>query len=437
MTLKARTILLLMSLVAGAQAQAKLLIDIVGGIEDPEPIAVVPFGWDGGLAKAPMDVAEIVSDDLARSGWYAPLRRNQMVEYPTRGIDIDFDDWRLLGADFVIVGRLFAETTENYVIRYEMYNAITRDSLIRGEERSSRTQLRSAAHRVADRIYEELRGVPGAFDTRIAFIRVEKNSSKEVFKLIVADADGETENTILESPEPLMSPAWSPDGRRMAYVSFEGGVSSIYVQTLRTGGRRKVSSRKGVNGAPAWSPDGRRLAVTLSKTDGNLDVYVLDLTNQVLTRLTWHSAIDTEPYWAGDGNTVYFTSDRSGGPQVYSVTVDDLGRPKRLTFEGNYNARPRISPDQARVAVVYNERGNYRIAVVELDNGQLDVLTTGRLDESPSFAPNGETIIYATRDKNRGMGVLATVSVDGRIHRILGESLGDVREPVWAPYKPF
>jgi TolB protein len=227
-----------------------------------------------------------------------------------------------------------------------------------------------------------------------------------------------------------MSPSWSPDGRKLAYVSFEQEKSEIYVQTLRSGARRRVSSRAGVNGAPSWSPDGRSLALTLSK-NGNLDVYTLELSSQVLRRLTERESIDTEPSWSADGRSIYFTSDRAGGPQIYKISANG-GRAERVSFEGPYNARPRIAPDGEKLAVVHNDRGNYRIALVDVERGFTHVLTGGQLDESPSYAPNGETLIYATRKGRRG--VLATVSVDGRIKGSISSLEGDVREPAWSPF---
>ncbi|MCK6370793.1 MAG: Tol-Pal system beta propeller repeat protein TolB, partial [Gammaproteobacteria bacterium] len=252
------------------------------------------------------------------------------------------------------------------------------------------------------------------------------------FRLIVADADGANEQVMVESREPIMSPAWSPDGRKLAYVSFENKAAEIYVQTLRTGLRQKVSSRAGVNGAPAWSPDGRKLALTLSRGEGNLDLYTLDLAGQALTRLTEQRSIETEASWAPDGRSIYFTSDRAGAPQIYKVAPDG-GSAQRVSFEGGYNARPRVSPDGKRLAVVTNDRGNYRIALIDLERGFTQVITEGRLDESPSFAPNGETLIYATREGGRG--VLATVSADGRVRQRIPGAEGDVREPAWSPFR--
>jgi TolB protein len=238
----------------------------------------------------------------------------------------------------------------------------------------------------------------------------------------------------MESTDPIMSPAWSPDSRRLAYVSFEGNISTIYVQTLRTGNRIKVSSRVGINGAPAFSPDGRKLVLTLGGIDGNLDINVLDLASRQFTRLTTNRAIDTEGTWSPDGQYIYFTSDRSGGPQVYRIGVSG-GTPERISFEGSYNARPRLSPDGKKLALVHLDRGNYRIAVLDLDSRDLLVVSEGRQDESPSFAPNSDSLIYATRQGRYGK--LETVSADGLVRQRLASTQGDVREPVWSPFPRY
>jgi TolB protein len=255
----------------------------------------------------------------------------------------------------------------------------------------------------------------------------------KIYRLIVADADGENPRIIMQSNEPLMSPAWSPDGQNLSYVSFEERLPSVYVQYLKTGERRRVSARAGVNQAPAYSPDGNKLAVTLSTREGNLDVYVLDLITQALTRVTDDPGIDTEPQWSKDGQSLYFTSDRAGGPQIYRVGIQKGDKPRRLTFQGNYNARPRISPDESQLAFVTQSEGGYHIAVMDLKGrGDVQVLTRGRADVSPSYAPNGAMIIYASRD--RGRGVLAEVSADGRVQETLSSSEGEVQEPAWSPF---
>ena len=417
--------------VTASFATAELRIEISEGVDKPVPIAVVPFGWEG-QGAAPFDVSGLISSDLTSSGRFKPLAPRDMLERPTSGRDIDFDDWRIMGIEVIIIGRLIESASGEYTIQFQLFDVFRGEQLLGYRQPAQQAQLRGASHLVADMIYEELTGVPGIFSTRVAYITVAGQHPQQTYRLIVADADGENARILVESKEPLMSPAWSPDGRKLAYVSFERKRSSIYVQTLRSGARQKVSSRSGVNGAPAWSPDGRHLALTLSKSDGNLDVYTLDLSSQVLTRVTERPSIDTEPTWSADGKAIFFTSDRAGRPQVYRVPANG-GRAERVSFEGPYNARPRLAPNGEEMAVVHNDRGNYRIALVDLKRGFTQVLTSGSLDESPSFAPNGETLIYATRQGERG--VLATVTTDGRIHQRISAVEGDVREPAWSPYR--
>ena len=420
-------------LMASALAHAQLTIEITRGQENAVPIAIVPFGWDAAGA-APFDVADVVAADLYRSGRFAPLDRKSMIDRPTTGAQIRFQDWRYLKSDFIAVGRLLPEGGDRFAAEFELYNVLTGQRLAGQRLTATSSSMRSLSHRIADIIFEQLTGIRGAFSTRIAFIGVEGTPPAQRYKLIVADADGENQQTIANSTEPLMSPAWSPDGQSLAYVSFETKASAIYVQTLRTGERRKVSARAGINGAPSWSPDGSTLALTLSRKDGDVDVYTLNLTSQMLTRMTFDPGIDTEPTWSADGRKLYFNSDRAGAPQIYEVDVSNPNRATRMTFEGGYNARPRLSPDGKQLAVVYLDRGNFRIATVDIASKAVQVLSQGRQDESPSFAPNGATLIYATQD--RGRGVLATVSIDGRVQQRLAANSGDVREPVWSPFPP-
>jgi TolB protein len=416
-----------------AGAKAELRIEISRGAERAIPVAIVPLGWQGGGARPPADVAAVVAADLASTGRFAPLPAQDMPQRPTMGTAIDFPDWKMLGVEAVVVGQLVESAPGEFTIQFELFDVFRGEQLLGYRLPAAAANLRLGAHRVADMVYEKLTGVAGIFSTRIAYISVIKRSGKsDLYRLVVADADGENAQVMVESTEPIMSPSWSPDGRKLAYVSFENKTAEIYVQTLRSGGRQKISARPGVNGAPSWSPDGRMLALTLSRGDGNLDIYTLDIANQVLTRLTDQPSIDTEANWSPDGRMIYFTSDRAGGPQVYRVPAGG-GAAQRVTFEGNYNARPRLSADGTRMAVVHNDRGNYRIAVVGLDRAFTQVLTDGRLDESPSFASNGETLIYATREGSRG--VLATVSADGRIRQRISALEGDVREPAWSPFR--
>ncbi|HTE40315.1 MAG TPA: Tol-Pal system beta propeller repeat protein TolB [Steroidobacteraceae bacterium] len=418
-------------LLAAVAAHAQLVIEITRGQANAIPIAIVPFEWTS-PALLPADVAEVVSSDLARSGRFAPLERRDMVDKPTSGPEIRFQDWKYLKSDYIAVGKVVPEAGDRYSVQYELYNVLNGQRLLGQRVPATAATLRAAAHRVADAIFEQLTGTPGAFSTRIAFLRVDGVAPKLQYNLLVADSDGANEQSIASSTEPLMSPSWSPDGQSLAYVSFENKNAAIFVQTLRTGDRRRVSARAGLNNSPAWSPDGKTLALTLSRKDGDVDVYTLDLNSQMLTRMSFDPGIDTEPVWSADGKKIYFTSDRAGSPQIYEVDVSDPRTPRRVTFEGSYNARPRLSPDGKRLAVVHLDNGSFRIAIVDLASKAVQVLSQGRQDESPSFAPNGTTIIYATQE--RGRGVLATVSVDGRVTQRLAASKGDVREPVWSPF---
>ena len=413
-------------------ANGQLRIEIRRGVERPVPMAIVPFAWEGSGTEAPFDVSGLVSADLGQSGRFAPMDERDMVSRPSLPTEVRFPDWQIVDVDYLVIGRIIEDAADRYTVVFQLFDVLGGEQIVGYRLTATTTELRAASHRVADMIFEELTGIRGVFGTQIAYVSEQQEGDERRFRLIVSDADGENAQVVANSPEPLLSPAWSPDGRRLAYVSFEGSQSSIYIQTLRTGTRDRVSARAGINGAPVFSPDGRRLALTLSQDQGNIDIYMLDLATQVLTRLTQHRAIDTEATWSSDGESILFTSDRAGGPQVYRVPARVGARAQRVTFEGDYNARPRISPEGDRLAVVHRVQGNYRIALVDPDTGLTQVLSTGQLDESPSFAPNGALIIYAAQENGRG--VLASVSTDGRIHQQIASVAGQVREPVWSPF---
>ena len=380
--------LLAVSLVSPWRAYGEFVVEVTKGQTEAIPLAVVPFA-SAQLAAASFDVAQLVSDDLARSGRFKTMDRKDMIDQPHSGANVAFDDWRRLNNDYIVVGSMQSDATDHYSITYELYNVLTKQRLLGFQISSNRPGLRSAAHQIADAVFEKILGIRGAFSTRIAYISVLGQVPNRSYQLIVADADGENPRVVMQSREPLMSPSWSPDGKKMALV--------------------------------------------LSTRDGNLDVYILDLTTQLLSRITDDPGIDTEPQWSKDGQYLYFTSDRAGGPQIYKVGIKPGDKPRRLTFQGSYNAMPHLSPDESQLAFVTQEEGAFRIATMDLrGRGEVQVLTKGHFDISPSYAPNGAVLIYGTRD--RGRGVLALVSADGRVQQRLVSSEGELQAPAWAPF---
>lgn len=418
-------------LVLAVNVRAELVVEVTQGVEEPTPVAVVPFGWSGGQGL-PEDIAEIVGQDLERSGFFKALPRTGMLGFPTQQSQVFFRDWRVTGADYLVIGRIEPGQGDQVSIQFELYNVLKEQRVMGQNVQSDLAHLRDAAHYISDQIFEALTGLKGAFSTRIVYVTAENLGNQQSrYRLQLADWDGARPRTILESREPIMSPTWSRDGRKLAYVSFESGRPAIYVQYLSTGKREKIQSFPGLNGAPAWSPDGNRMALVLSK-DGNPEIYVLDLVSRQLQRVTQHYSIDTEPTWSPDGRSILFTSDRGGQPQIYRLDLASRNL-ERLTYEGNYNARGRLTQDGRFLAMVHRPQGaDFTIAVQDLKSGRLDILTQAGLEESPSIAPNGSIIIYATQE--RGRGVLAAVSLDGQVRFRMPNLGGDVREPAWSPY---
>ncbi|WP_414649301.1 Tol-Pal system beta propeller repeat protein TolB [Dyella sp.] len=414
---------------AGAQS---LNVDIVGGVKTATPIAVVPFAQDGG-APLPTDVAEVIRADFNRSGKFRSLAKSEIVEFPTAGADIKFATWRLLKQDYITVGRINDAGGGLLKIDYELWDVNKQQSLLAQSFTVPAGDLRGVAHQIADQIYEKITGVRGAFWTRIAYITAVGLGNNTTYSLIVADSDGYNPQVVARSRESLLSPSWSPDGKKIAYVSFESGNSNVYVQDITTGSRQLVESHsKGINGAPAWSPDGSKLAVSLSYV-GNPEIFVLDMASRKETRLTTNLSIDTEPSWAADGQSLYFTSDRSGRPQVYQMSATG-GAPERISFQGQNNAEASVSYDGKQIAMVQGNGNVYRIAVMDKSlGGQVRFLSPGPIDESPSFAPNASMLLYAATEGRRG--VLYAVSADGLVRQRLVLSDGDVREPAWGPFR--
>ena len=412
-------------------ALALLTIEITQSADRGIPIAVAPFGWDAAKGALPHDVAAVVDADLARSGRFLTLPKKDFLSQPHLDRDVKFKDWRLLKADALVIGNITPAADGRVEVQFRLYDVFREKQLAGYSYTVAPQALRRLAHQIADVIHEKLTGEPGAFDTRIAYVTQEGARGRPaVYKLQVADSDGYNPRTVVQGREPLLSPAWSPDGKRLAYVSFEAKRAMVYLQNLEDGKRELIAEHRGINSAPAFAPDGRRLALTLSR-DGNPEIYLLDLTSRTLKRLTHHPAIDTEPAFAPDGRHLVFTSDRAGRPQIYRMRVEGGGA-ERLTFEGDYNARASYAPDGRMLTLVSRQEGGDRIATLRLDTRALQVLTDTSLDESPSFAPNGRLIIYAT--EVRGRGLLASVSADGRVRQLYRLEGGDVREPAWSPY---
>ncbi|MGQ0335607.1 Tol-Pal system beta propeller repeat protein TolB [Halomonas elongata] len=408
-------------------AQAELTIDITRGNEQATPIAVVPFADEG--ANLPVDLAQIVADDLERSGYFAPLERGAMFEKPSSSDEVRFGDWKALDTRYMVVGRVSREG-EGVRVRYELMDVSGESRMLGETVTASSGQLRAAAHRISDQVFEAITGIRGAFSTRIAYVTSEGVGDNMSFRLFVADADGHNSQQALSSDEPIMSPSWSPDGRKLAYVSFEGERPAIYVQEVSSGRRVKLTSFEGLNSAPSWSPDGRKLAVALSR-DGQPEIYTIDIGSRDLQRITNSPSIETEPAWSPDGRSLIYTSDRSGGPQIYRQALGG-GEPERLTYTGNYNARARFAPDGEAIFLIHKGNNGYQVARQDLDNGRLVEISDAQQAESPSVAPNGTMVIFATQQGSRG--VLGAVSADGRASFRLPAAQGDVREPAWSPF---
>ena len=415
-------------------AHAIITFKITKSTEAKQPIAIVPFGWQHGGEPPPADIAAIVSDDLARTGLFEPVPFKDLPSRPYRHAQIEFGDWRILGTGSLVIGNVTPSLNGEYVVEYQLYDVLRRKQVVGFQLTASKQLMRRVAHQIADEIHERLTGIRGAFDTKVAYVtEVRGEGAGPRYKLNVSDVDGHNERVILDSSHPIMSPSWSPDGKRLAYVSFESDRPRIFIQVLATGDRRVVASFPGLNGSPAFSPDGRHLAMTLSK-DGNPEIYVMHLQSELLRRVTVtrNTVIDTEPSWSPDGQTLVFTSNRGGKPQIYRTQVEG-GKPERITFEGSYNARAIFSPDGSKLAFVHGNEGRFRIGLLDLENNALSVLTDSLLDESPSFAPNGSMILYATTDSTGS--ALAAVSPDGRMHQRLAVQTGGVREPAWSPFR--
>ena len=409
---------------------AELRIEITQGVDNAVRVAVIPFAWRGRRGP-PLAVEEVISSDLGLSGRFEALPTQQMLSLPNQASEVLPRDWRILGVEFLILGYL--EPDEAGIrLHFELYDVLRQTVVASQTIEGLPDELRDMAHHVSDVVFGELTGIEGAFSTRIMYVTALETADGRRFSLNIADADGHRVRTVLESDEPILSAAWSSDGKMVTYVSFErDGRPSIYLHDLATGNRRILTSFAGLNSAPSFSPDGQKIALVLSK-DGNPDIYVLDLQTERLRRITRHYGIDTEPSWTPDGEALIFTSNRGGQPQIYQMRLSDF-QIQRLTFEGDYNARASLLRDGSGLVMVHRRDGIFHIALLDLNRGLLRVLTETSLDESPSVAPNGSMLIYATQEE--GKGILAAVSIDGGVKFNLPSTDGDVREPAWSPIK--
>ena len=407
---------------AVAPARAQLTIEIVGGAGTTVPIAIVPFENE---SSWPLGISGIVAADLQRSGLFRLVSEAGIVPRPSRAEDVKFGDFSARGADAVVVGSMRPLGEARVEVRFTLLDAVKQTQLAVMTYVVTPPQFRVTAHKIADVIYEKLTGDAGVFSTRIAYITKQGRR----FELVVADADGGNPQAIVGSNEPLLSPVWSPDGSRIAYVSLENRKPVIYVQAMATGQRQVLANFRGSNSAPAWSPDGRRLAVTLTK-DGGSQIFLINADGTGLQRLLSSGGIDTEASFTPDGKALLFSSDRGGSPQIYRLTIA-TGTVERMTFEGSHNVSPRATPDGKGFVFVRRDGGRFMIAIQDYATRQVQLLTPGPLDESPSIAPNSKLIIYAAQQGQRG--ILAGVSSDGRVKQRLVSPAADVREPAWGP----
>lgn len=419
-------------------ANASIYVEITGGVAAGLPIAIVPFSLEGGDKSSIEDIAKVIKSDLENSGQFKPTAFETLKQFPTHQNDVQYPYWQSLGVEDLIVGNI-KKTGSTYSVHFALMDVIRQKSegaskspLLTMHFDNVRAQdFRALAHHISDLVFEKLIGIKGIFSTRIAYVSVVPGAKGTTHTLEVADSDGFNPKPLYRSAFPLMSPAWSPDGKRIAFVSFEKDRAGINIVDVISGRVERLTQFPGINGAPTWSPDNRTIALVLSK-DGSPKIYTIDVNSKQLTRLTDGTSIDTEPSFAPDGRSIVFTSGRGGKPQIYRVALGS-GKVERVSFKGNYNAKPSLTPDNKKLVMLHrDEDGLFNIAVQTLSSGELKILTRSSLSDSPNLAPNGMMVLYGS--EAGGKGVLGAVSLDGRVKIRLPSREGNVQEPAWSPF---
>ena len=421
-------ILITASLFFLSTLSGQLRIEIKGGLEDPINVAVVPMQWN---LDSPQDlfVHEVIKSDLESFGEFYVLPPKNMLSLPSSKEEVFFKDWRILGTDFLVIGDIGLSEVENEIkVSFFIFDIVKERLIHKGLVFGTEKSLRRISHKISDIIYSKIYDIPGIFSTQIAYID-KPSASDPNYNLMISDLDGFQSLSLFSSPQPLMSPSWSPDKKKIAYVSFEEGTSRIFIQQLSNAQRFGLKLERGINSSPNWSPNGDKLSAVLSRT-GNPDIFIYDLKLSTWIQITNHFGIDTEPDWSPDSNKILFTSNRSGSPQLYEANVK-TNRIKRITFDGTYNARGRYLPNGKDIVFVHRRNGVFHIAKQNLRSGNINILTDTSLDESPTVSPNGNVVIYATKDGNKD--ILAGITLDGKTKFIMPSLKGEAREPSWSP----
>ena len=422
------TILITASLFFLSTLSGQLRIEIKGGLEDPINVAVVPMQWN---LDSPQDlfVHEVIKSDLESFGEFDVLPPKNMLSLPSSKEEVFFKDWRILGTDFLVIGDIGLSEVENEIkVSFFIFDIVKERLIHKGVVFGTKKSLRRISHKISDNIYSKINGIPGIFSTQIAYID-KPSVSDPNYNLMISDLDGFQSLSLFSSPQPLMSPSWSPDKKKIAYVSFEEGTSRIFIQQLSNAERFGLKLERGINSSPNWSPNGDKLSAVLSRT-GNPDIFIYDLKLSTWIQVTNHFGIDTEPDWSPDSRKILFTSNRSGSPQIYEANIK-TNRIKRITFDGTYNARGRYLPNGKDIVFVHRRNGVFHIAKQNLRSGNINILTDTSLDESPTVSPNGNVVIYATKDGDKD--ILAGITLDGRTKFIMPSLKGEAREPSWSP----